>query len=92
MDRQLAHQLEARDLLLDAVLERREVLLAQVEHRMAGLVEHGGVELDELDLDLLGEVGRVDEDDVLGRVAVGLEGDRAHVADRAGRRELDVLA
>jgi hypothetical protein len=56
--------------------------LREAAHRLAGLVDHGGEELDVLHAHFLDQVGHVDEHHAFGRVAVRQVGHGAHVADR----------
>ncbi len=53
-----------------ALLQDLEVLTLQTAHEAAGAVGHGGVQLDQIDLDLLQVVGRAQEPHLLGPAAV----------------------
>ncbi len=81
VDRQVAHPLETADLLPFAVLVGREIAALQALDRPAAAVDDRGVELDEVDVHLLGVAGSVDEDHVLGGAAVAQVGDGAHVGE-----------
>ena len=77
---------ESQEGLADAVLEDPELRFGDsLDWSLVG-IECRDEELDELDVDLLQVVGSVDENELFGRIAIGLVGDCPNVGDLLGRR------
>ncbi len=70
MDRQVPHILESADLLGLVILPDLEVLATQIQNRSPTRAADRGIELDELDIEILEVLRRVDEHHVLGGASI----------------------